>query len=187
MSILIMVLMVVGFMISLVGSILFLVAAFRQSVPWGLAVLLLPFAALVFLFMHWSQAKRAFMVQLLGTLIGILVFILGGRSVVASVKSSIPLPQGPDQLGASFESLTQSAASTWKGDPPATNPASTYVGKTLKEVVDILGEPTASLAADGIVTYFYPKLELVAEDGIHVSFQCVSKEGMERSKPKPDR
>ena len=49
MSILIMVLMAIGFMISLVGSILFLVAAFRQSVPWGLAVLLLPFAALVFL------------------------------------------------------------------------------------------------------------------------------------------
>ena len=49
MSILIMVLIVVGFMISLVGSIMFLVVAFRQSVPWGLAVLLLPFAALVFL------------------------------------------------------------------------------------------------------------------------------------------
>jgi len=43
-----------------------LIAAFRESVLWGLACLFLPIVSLFFLIVHWSEAKRAFVVQLLG-------------------------------------------------------------------------------------------------------------------------
>ena len=43
-----------------------IVAAFRQGIAWGLAYLLIPFAALVFLCKYWSEAKRGFFINLIG-------------------------------------------------------------------------------------------------------------------------
>lgn len=41
-----------------------LVLAFQRHILWGLAVLLLPFAGLIFLFVAWSEAKRPFVLSL---------------------------------------------------------------------------------------------------------------------------
>lgn len=59
-------LLILGVIVLFVGYVLFLVDAFRVSVGWGLAVFLIPGAALVFMFMHWSAAKRGFLTQLAG-------------------------------------------------------------------------------------------------------------------------
>jgi hypothetical protein len=53
---------------------MFLVAAFRVSLKWGLLVLLVPFAGLVFVFAHWTEAKRGFLISLAG---GVLCPIAG--------------------------------------------------------------------------------------------------------------
>ena len=50
----------------LVGGITFLIAAFRESILWGLAVVFLPFASLIFLITNWSRAKGGFFLQLYG-------------------------------------------------------------------------------------------------------------------------
>lgn len=66
-----------GFILMLVGGLFFLIAAFRESVLWGLAVLFLPFVSLIFLILHWSRAKDSFFLQLYGVglvLIAVLVF-----------------------------------------------------------------------------------------------------------------
>ncbi len=55
-----------GVIICLIGGLLFLVAAFRTSIWWGLACLFLPIVSLFFLIVHWSEAKKPFFLQLAG-------------------------------------------------------------------------------------------------------------------------
>jgi hypothetical protein len=55
------------------GGIWFLVAAFRESIWWGLACLFLPFVTFFFLIVHWPEAKRPFLFQLLG----FAIFVVG--------------------------------------------------------------------------------------------------------------
>lgn len=54
-------------LVSLAGTILFLwgaikilIAAFQESLVWGLACLIVPFAALVFVILNWSEVKQDF-------------------------------------------------------------------------------------------------------------------------------
>lgn len=62
-------LVIVGGFVALIAGLWFLVCAFRQHVLWGLAVLFLPFAALIFLIVHWAEARGAFFAQLFGTIL----------------------------------------------------------------------------------------------------------------------
>jgi hypothetical protein len=59
----------VGALISIVGGLWLLLVAFRESVAWGLGVLFVPFASLVFVFRHWGVAKWPFLFSLLGGLL----------------------------------------------------------------------------------------------------------------------
>lgn len=59
MTALLILLVVVGLIASLIGSIMFLMAAFRESVGWGLAVLFIPFASLVFMVKFWDEVKQS--------------------------------------------------------------------------------------------------------------------------------
>jgi hypothetical protein len=56
---------IIGLILSAVGGIWFLVAAFKVSIWWGLACLFLAPAQLVFLFKHWREARKPFAVGLL--------------------------------------------------------------------------------------------------------------------------
>jgi glutaredoxin len=58
--------MVISVAVILVGGVMMIVAAFRQGILWGVAYLLVPFAALVFLFKYWSEAKKGFYINLMG-------------------------------------------------------------------------------------------------------------------------
>ena len=62
-------LLVVGLIGSVVGGIWLLITAFQESVGWGLACMFLPVVSLIFVFVHWQEAKRPFLVGLAGNLI----------------------------------------------------------------------------------------------------------------------
>jgi len=69
-----------GLLLCLVGAVLFIIEAFRESILWGLAVLVFPVVQLVFLVVHWHRAKGPFFLQLYGiaaVLIG--VFALAAK------------------------------------------------------------------------------------------------------------
>lgn len=66
MSVIALILLVLGLAISLVAGIWLLVVAFRESVWWGLGSLLLSPVALVFVILHWQQAKKPFLINLGG-------------------------------------------------------------------------------------------------------------------------
>jgi Na+-translocating ferredoxin:NAD+ oxidoreductase RnfE subunit len=64
---------IVGAIISLVYGIQLLILAFRTSVWWGLGYLFIPFVGLIFIIVHWSEAKGPF----LKGLIALPCFLLG--------------------------------------------------------------------------------------------------------------
>jgi glutaredoxin len=57
----------IGCMTLLIGTVMCVVAAFRQSTRWGLVWLFVPFACLVFLFKYWSDAKNGFLTAMAGS------------------------------------------------------------------------------------------------------------------------
>ena len=64
---------IVGAVIWIVGSLWFLVTAFKESVLWGLGTLFFPLVGIVFLFVHWKEASKPFGVSLLGAALVALV------------------------------------------------------------------------------------------------------------------
>jgi hypothetical protein len=62
-----------------------LIVAFKTSVGWGLASLLIPFAILVFIFTHWEDTKTPFLRSLACLpvyAIGFALMFMGGASSV---------------------------------------------------------------------------------------------------------
>ncbi len=57
---------IIGALILLYGSVLFLIVAFRENFFWGLASLLVPVAALFYLVRNWEETKSPFVVQFIG-------------------------------------------------------------------------------------------------------------------------
>jgi hypothetical protein len=78
MATLAMILAVIGYIISLVGGIWLLVVAFQEGIGWGLACLLLPFVSIVFVILHWEDAKSPFLTSLAGGVALILASVLKG-------------------------------------------------------------------------------------------------------------
>ena len=60
------VVMAIGWLVCAIGGIWSLVVAFRTSILWGLGCLFVPFVSLIFLILHWHDAKKPFGVELLG-------------------------------------------------------------------------------------------------------------------------
>jgi hypothetical protein len=70
----------------LVFMVQILIIAFKTSVGWGLASLLLPFAILVFVIKHWEQTKTPF----LRWLICLPVYAIGFGLMAYGAVSSMP-------------------------------------------------------------------------------------------------
>lgn len=63
------ILIFIGFLLALIGNIWFLVAAFRESIGWGLGCLLFSPVQLFFLIFHWQEASKPWGLSLLGVAI----------------------------------------------------------------------------------------------------------------------
>jgi len=61
-----MLLIYLGLIVVIIGSIGFLIAAFKNSILWGFGCLLLPPISIIFLILHWHEAKNPFFLQLIG-------------------------------------------------------------------------------------------------------------------------
>jgi len=72
------VLMGIGAIVALVGGIMFLIAAFRASIWWGLGSMFVPFVNLIFLITHWATARRPFFIQLGGVVLMFVGVALAG-------------------------------------------------------------------------------------------------------------
>lgn len=66
MNLLMLMLLLISVLAAVIGNLMILVAAFRQSILWGIATLLLPFVQLFFLIRHWEESKKGFYLGLGG-------------------------------------------------------------------------------------------------------------------------
>ena len=58
--------LIIGSLILLDGSVIFLIVAFRDSFFWGLACLLVPLASFFYLIKNWEETKPPFLIQVVG-------------------------------------------------------------------------------------------------------------------------
>lgn len=75
-------LLIAGWVVMIVGWIMLLIAAFSESVLWGLACFFVPIVMLFYVIIHWSEAKKGLAVYLGGILLIIAAMVslvvLGG-------------------------------------------------------------------------------------------------------------
>lgn len=94
------ILILLGFLLSLIGGIWGIVLAFQDSTIWGLLYLFVPFASLVFIIKKWGNpaVKKSFFLGLLEAAIAILGAFLGGRMIpdtliiAPDLTGAIPVP-----------------------------------------------------------------------------------------------
>jgi len=70
-----------GIIIGIFGELMLLIAAFRESIWWGLACLCLPFISFFFLIVHWPKARRPFFLQLFGLVVIIVGAIISPQTL----------------------------------------------------------------------------------------------------------
>jgi hypothetical protein len=63
------VLMIVGILGMIIGGVGMLMAGFRESMLWGIGMLLIPLVSLIFVVTHWEDAKKPFIIQVVGWLL----------------------------------------------------------------------------------------------------------------------
>ena len=87
-------LLIIGLIVHLIGWIMLIVVAWRESIWWGLLSIFVPFVALIFVITHWQDAKRPFLISISGTA----VFVpddakgeAGGREAGAGRRKACPL------------------------------------------------------------------------------------------------
>lgn len=177
----------IGFFAMLVGGVMLLVAAFKEDILWGLGVMLVPFANIVFLVKFWSAAKKGFLIQSVGCgmlLAGMAAAIAGGlapESIAGPRPATPPLSAvarpspAPDQSPAApFKRLADIVRS---GEPtpeiPVGNPSPTghFVGVEINEVKERLGPPQATVKLNAQTILYYGNLELISDDGLTVTDQ----------------
>ena len=106
------VLLLFGSLLMFCGTIVLLVRAFQQSVGWGVASLLIPFANVLFALCHWGRAKGSFICMILGT-----AMFFGGLAKTGASFSEEGLAQLlkdgiSAESGGSAEQLTASIQDT---------------------------------------------------------------------------
>ncbi|MEI6077912.1 MAG: hypothetical protein WCS94_20190 [Verrucomicrobiota bacterium] len=72
---------ILGIVIFAIGGLLFLIAAFRESIWWGLACLFIPVVQLFFLIVHWPKARKPFFFQLLGFVVLLVGFLISPQTL----------------------------------------------------------------------------------------------------------
>jgi FtsH-binding integral membrane protein len=71
-------LLVIGLVVTVIGSIWFLITAFQESILWGLAIMFIPFVGLLFLAARFEVAAKPFGISLLGSLMMLAGFFMMG-------------------------------------------------------------------------------------------------------------
>ncbi|MBM4149658.1 MAG: hypothetical protein FJ224_11560 [Lentisphaerae bacterium] len=169
------VLYIVGFITMAVGGIMLIVAAFKKSVGWGLAVLFLsPLAAFVFVAMNWQEARKAFMIQTAGFLAALIPFFL----LIFSLRNAVPSETAdgeetpPESLMSMFQKQFQplrDASDAILAVPEDDGTPNALLGRDLDYVRNKRGRPKGEMSSAGRIVWMYEGYMVMSEDGKKVS------------------
>lgn len=165
-----------GSVLLMIGQIWLVVRAFQATLGWGLAVLLLPFANVVFTIKHWAFGRRPFMVSMGG-----LLLILGGLAMAMTAAYEARSGNGKVRVSTRAHRAEQRAQARPSAEPrnnreqvavmladAGIDPANprTFQGRTLDQMTEALGKPSATMKAGSTTTYiFHNCFEVESSDG----------------------
>jgi hypothetical protein len=138
-------LLVIGLVASLVGSVMVLWRAFRESVLWGLGCIFVPFVYIIFVIKHWDDTKKGFLIGVSGSVL-----------VLAAAVLTPPIPkQVPEtvQEQASMVPATTTHATIEQVTAHAPEPVSAPVTQTEEPVQPVF----AQVWADNRTRVYYPR------------------------------
>ncbi len=87
--------------VCLVTAILILVRAFRASIWWGLIVMFVPFGRVVFVFTHWNETAKLFLVNVLSIVVAV------GLLLGTSLGKDLTDASGRDRAGSANDPAVQ--------------------------------------------------------------------------------
>ena len=122
-------LIMVGFAVNFVCGIIILIKAFKVSAGWGLAVMFLPFAGLLFVINHWNDTKMPFLGGLAGgllILLGVIAAPTPERDVDREVASRVAARDPDDVADDEEEAAPQANYASAAAPVPYTPPRSAY-------------------------------------------------------------
>ena len=71
--------LIIGVIISVIYGIILLIRAFEAGILWGLGYIFIPFVSLIFVIVHWEEAKSPFLKGLLA-----IPFLIVGLSLTSN-------------------------------------------------------------------------------------------------------
>lgn len=74
------ILALIGIIIIIIGGLGLLIAAFRTSILWGIACLIISPVAIIYVILYWNEAKNPFLLQLSGVVILLISGSMGANS-----------------------------------------------------------------------------------------------------------
>lgn len=118
-----MIFMLVGLALYLGGRIWLIVTAFRQSTTWGVCVLLVPCADLIFTFKNWGDAWQPFAIMMIGNALSFYGGKTGGeQEILKFLAPEQVMVQPASRVPAQTPAASKPATSTVKATPPAKQP-----------------------------------------------------------------
>ncbi|MDD2237220.1 MAG: hypothetical protein PHG65_08460 [Kiritimatiellae bacterium] len=167
-QILIFILLAVAVLGSTVAGIWFLIEAFRVHILWGLALLVFPVLGAVFLFLHWDDVRKPFLLNMIAVSLFLAAFALtlyGGNSAENAQSG----PETPSfSISEKIAEIKQASVERKAREAIATRG---FMGRTLDDVEQELGPPQARMTRDNLVEYQYTDrgLTLISSNGITVT------------------
>lgn len=166
MEILIWVILFLGWLLTMVGGVWIMIAAFRESIVWGLCVLLLPIVQPIFIFIHWGQCWRPLLISLFGMATAVAGFF---------AMPSLLLSEGEEGF---FDTITIEGFNLAEMLPQMSNRvvkatveelAPLAVGDDCADVLRKCGKPIGKGAGKGGVVWHYADRTITFADGQTVS------------------
>jgi hypothetical protein len=86
----------VGLIVALVGLIMVAIPAFKDNIWWGLGTLFL-FVPVgwIYAFMHWQDAKKGFLIWVVGFVVYIVGLVIGGAEFLDNMEQMNENMQDP--------------------------------------------------------------------------------------------
>jgi thiol-disulfide isomerase/thioredoxin len=163
------------------GGIFLLVVAFRKSIGWGLAVLLIPFAQLVFVIKNWGIARAPFWIQLIAFVLMTSCFVSvglrGGTAVAEMITRAATAPATSGEVLRRFDlpgaPINAPVAATNTPHIPTPdefreNPR-LLIGMPIAEMDHLIGKSKGTMKTSKTTVMFYENFFLFSANGTTVS------------------
>ena len=116
--------LIIGSIVLLIGFIMIVIQAFKQSAMWGIAVLLIPFVGFVFVARYWTEGRNGFLISVVGLLVAGVAIYGGGEKEIQAEKHLGKVDQVLDKAGVDVSKI------------PVPEKATEKVTETVGELLD---------------------------------------------------